>query len=232
MHYPGGELELFKDARHWKRYWSGQTKPFVTGRVLDAGCGIGANAEWLMNTAVTGYTFLEPDARLLSRVPAFATDPVLAKGERIIGTTTELSGRVFDTILYIDVIEHIEDAAAELRRAYGLLAPGGRIIIVVPAFQYLFSAFDTAVGHHRRYTKRLLKENLPEGMEVARSRYLDSLGLLLSLGNKWFLKQGQPTAVQIAFWDRRVVPISRVLDPIMLHSFGRSLFCVARKPAS
>lgn len=231
MRYPGNELELFKGARRWKRYWSGQVRPYVRGHVLDVGCGIGANAEWLVNDSVTSYTFLEPDAELLVQVPGFEGQEILAGAERIHGTTADVRGGAYDTILYIDVIEHIAEAEAELQRARNLLAPGGHLIILVPAFQYLFSGFDAAVGHHRRYDKRMLKQHLPDELDVVRLCYLDSLGMLLSLGNKWFLKQGMPTVGQVAFWDRWVVPASRVADHIVLHGFGRSLVGVARKPA-
>ncbi len=230
MRYPGGELELFKDAHRWKRYWSGQAAPFVRGHVLDAGCGIGANAEWLMNPQVTGYTFLEPDAGLLQRVPAFSGHAVLGQAERIHGTTAALSGRRFDTILYIDVIEHIADAEAELRRAAGLLAPGGHLVILVPAFQFLYSPFDAALGHHRRYTKRLLRAQVPDALRLVRLRYLDAAGLLLSLGNRLLLREAMPTERQVRFWDRCVVPASRIIDPLTLHGAGRSLLGVARLP--
>ena len=127
------------------------------------------------------------------------------------------------------MIEHIEDSKAELQRARDLLAPGGHLLILVPAFQVLYSEFDKAIGHHRRYDKRLLKQELPSGMDLVTLRYLDSMGMLLSLGNKWFLKQGEPSVRQIHFWDRSVVPVSRVTDKIFLHSFGRSLLAIAHK---
>jgi SAM-dependent methyltransferase len=231
MRYPGGELELFKHARAWKRYWSGQAARWVEGRVLDAGCGIGASAEWIVNMRVTDYCFLEPDAALLRQVPDFAEHSVLARAERITGTTTDLPGRAFDTILYIDVLEHIADARAELRRASGLLAPGGRLIVLVPALPCLYSPFDAAIGHHRRYTKALLRAELPHDLRVERLRYLDSAGALLSLGNRLLLGAAQPTQGQVSFWDRRIVPLSRMLDALIGFSIGRSLLCVARKPA-
>jgi hypothetical protein len=59
------------------------------------------------------------------------------------------------------VIEHIEDSTAELRRAVDLLAPGGHLLILVPAFNYLYSPFDKAIGHFRRYDKKILKAELP-----------------------------------------------------------------------
>lgn len=231
MRYPGGELELFKHARGWKRYWSGQAAPWVEGRVLDAGCGIGASAEWVAGPRVTGYCFLEPDATLLGQVPAFAEHPVLARAERIAGTTADLHGRAFDTILYIDVIEHIADARAELHRAGGLLAPGGKLIVLVPALPCLYSPFDAAIGHHRRYTEAMLRAELPNDLRVERLRYLDSAGALLSLGNRLLLRAAHPTPSQVRFWDRRIVPLSRVLDALIGFSIGRSLLCVARKPA-
>lgn len=230
MEYAGGELELFAEARNWKRYWSSSLRPFVRGRVLDVGCGIGANADFLWNEHVTQYTFLEPDGRLLAQVPEHAWASDALSTERVQGTTSDLSGKQFDTILYIDVIEHIEDSKAELQRAHDLLAPGGHLLILVPAFQFLYSGFDKAIGHHRRYDKRLLEQELPAGMELVKLSYRDSMGMLLSLGNKWFLKQGQPSARQIRFWDRNVVPVSRVTDKIFMHSFGRSLLAVVRKP--
>lgn len=230
MIYPGTELDLFQHARNWKRYFSGALRPFLRGQLLDAGCGIGANAEHLVNELVTAYTFLEPDKALLDRVPSFGSNPILAAAERINGTTADLVGRRFDTILYLDVIEHIEDSEAELQRAFNLLHPGGHLLIVVPAFNFLYSEFDRAIGHFRRYDKAILRSELPPALEVITLRYLDSAGLLLSLGNKWLLRQGAPTLRQVRFWDRIVVPCSRVTDPLVLHRFGRSLVCVARRP--
>nr|MBP7409616.1 hypothetical protein [Flavobacteriales bacterium] len=133
-------------------------------------------------------------------------------------------------ILYADVIEHIEDSKAELQRAQEMLAPGGHLLILVPAFQFLYSEFDKAIGHHRRYDKQLMQQELPSGMEILTLRYLDSMGLLLSLGNKWFLKQREPSTGQIRFWDRNVVPVSRITDTVFMHAFGRSLLCVSLKP--
>jgi len=230
MKYVGAELELFQRARNWKRYFASHLEPFVRGRVLDVGCGMGANAEYLLNERVTSYTFLEPDPGLLSMVAAHVRSTVLVNAERILGTTEDLPGRRFDTILYIDVIEHIEAPQAELLRAYDLLEPGGHLLILVPAFNVLFSPFDKAVGHHRRYDKSMVRAELPVGLELVRTVYLDSLGFFLSLGNKALLRKDLPSAKQIRTWDRMVVPCSRIADNLVMHTFGRSLVCIAHKP--
>ncbi len=230
MNYVGSELVLFQHARNWKRYFADHLRPFVHGRVLDVGCGMGVNAEYLLNERVSSYTFLEPDPSLLAMVDENVRSTVLVYAERINGTTAHLPGRRFDSILYIDVIEHIEDGAAELQQAYDLLESGGHLLIVVPAFDFLFSPFDRALGHHRRYDKAMLRSQLPAGLEPIITEYLDSLGFFLSFGNKALLRKELPSASQIRLWDCLVVPSSRVFDSLVMHAFGRSLVCVAYKP--
>lgn len=228
--YIGEELDLFQHAVNWKGYYGRRFKPYIRGRVLDAGCGMGVNAEHLWNDKVASWTFLEPDPRLLDRVPEHVQRPELRSARRVNGTTSSLTGEQFDTILYLDVIEHIEDSTAELRRAYDLLAPGGHLLILVPAFNYLYSPFDKAIGHFRRYDKSILKAELPPELERIDTRYLDSLAFFLSLVNKWFLKQSTPKLSQVLFWDRWIVPLSRIADPIFFHAFGKSLIAICRKP--
>jgi SAM-dependent methyltransferase len=232
MKYVGEELDLFRHAGNWKRYYARQMQPYIRGRVLDVGAGLCVNAEYLVTPATTSYVMLEPDGELLAQAVPPPPHPVLQAARRIAGSTLDLAGEQFDTILYLDVIEHIEDSAAELRRARDLLAPGGHLIILVPAFNFLFSEFDKAVGHYRRYDKPMLRSELPAELEVVKLRYLDSPGMCLSVANRLFLEQRKPTLEQIRFWDRRIIPLARVLDPLVMHLFGRSLLGVARKPGS
>ncbi len=230
MKYVGEELELFEHARNWKTYFARMIKPFVKGRVLDVGCGMGVNSTYLYGPEVASYTFLEPDPRLLERIPDKVGAPALSNAERKVGTTEDMKGRRFDTILYLDVIEHIENSREELQRAFDLLGPGGHLIILVPAYNYLFSEFDRAIGHFRRYNKRSLRREIPPGAEHRFLKYLDSVGLMASLGNKWFLKQAIPDEAQIRLWDRSMIPASTILDRLLFHSMGRSLLGVFQKP--
>jgi 2-polyprenyl-3-methyl-5-hydroxy-6-metoxy-1,4-benzoquinol methylase len=229
MNYVGTELELFQHAVNWKRYWSAQVAPYVQGTVLDVGCGLGVNAAYVANDSVTGYTFLEPDGALLQQVSAHIPLPPTITQRMIEGTTEKLKGERYDTLLYIDVLEHIEDATAELLRANELLVTGGHLIIVVPAYPFLYSPFDRAIGHYRRYTERMLDEQMPPSLQKIRVRYLDSAGFALSLGNKLLLHRTSPTMAQISFWDRRIVPLSRITDKVVSHAFGRSMVAVYRK---
>lgn len=229
MNYVGSELELFRHAVRWKKYWSSQILQYVNGRILDVGCGIGASADHLWSERASSYTFLEPDEQLLAQVPKNVGESVMSYSELIAGTTADLHGRAFDSILYIDVLEHLSDPKEELQRALELLAPKGHLIILVPAFQFLYSPFDKAIGHYRRYDRPSLHAHLPSGATIVKERYLDSVGMLLSLGNKLLLRRAAPTTAQIQFWDSRIVPLSRFFDPLIGHAFGRSLVVVLRK---
>jgi SAM-dependent methyltransferase len=143
-----------------------------------------------------------------------------------VGTIRGLEEASFDTILYVDVLEHIEDDRGELERAAARLRPGGRLVVLAPAHQWLFSPFDSAIGHFRRYTKRSLRELAPPGLELTRLRYLDSVGLLASGANRFLLKSSSPNLGQIRFWDRVLVRASRMVDPLLAYSVGKSVLSV------
>ena len=239
MKYAGTELEVFAYARNWKRYWAGRVRPFVGGDVLEVGAGAGANTGLLWNERVSSVTCLEPDAELAGKVDSGAradarkwkVDSGEGRAPRvIIGTTADLREvEAWDTVVYVDVLEHIADDRGELARAERLLRPGGYLAVVSPAYPYLFTEFDRAIGHYRRYTRRSLAAVAPEGMIRVRLHHLDSVGVLLSLGNRLLLRQAEPTRAQIVAWDRYVVPVSRCVDWLTAYRVGRSVLGVWRK---
>ena len=226
--YVGNELELFAEAVHWKRYFRSAIADRLVGDVLEVGAGIGETARHLLDGRQRSWLCLEPDERLGTRLRAWAQAGDVAPLPTVqIGTTADLDPRSrFDTILYIDVLEHIEDDRAEMARAAELLAPRGTLIVLSPAFQQLFSDFDRSVGHFRRYTRASLAEVMPPSLRKVRLRYLDSVGFLASLSNRALLRQALPTRRQIALWDRLMIPASRVLDPLLARGFGRSVLAV------
>jgi SAM-dependent methyltransferase len=230
--YVGSELELFAAAHNWKTYWSRYLIPFVKGDVLEVGAGIGSNTTYLYRAENRRWACLEPDQLLANQLyAALASMGGPPTYEIICGTIQTLDHvQKFDTIIYIDVLEHIENDREELKGAAAHLREGGRIIVLAPAHQWLFTPFDAAVGHFRRYDRPMLRNLSPVGLHLERLIYLDSLGLLLSLGNRILLKQAKPTKAQIHFWDRWVVPASRVLDPCLLNSIGKSIVGVWRRP--
>jgi SAM-dependent methyltransferase len=229
--YVGGELTLFEQAVRWKSYFRRRLSRWVRGRVLEVGAGLGGTTRVLCDGRQESWTALEPDGELLAQLRLREErEPYPVPVEAVRGSTTDLAGRSFDCVLYIDVLEHIEDDAGELRRAAGLLAPGGHLVVLSPAHQCLYTPFDKAIGHYRRYTRAGLRALTPPRLRLDRLFYLDSVGLLASLANRLLLKQSMPTSGQIRTWDRVFVPVSRRLDPLLAYRAGKTVVGVWRRP--
>jgi SAM-dependent methyltransferase len=207
---------------------SAAVKPFLGRAVLEVGAGKGNTTRALCRGGFDRWVCLEPDAGLADHLLSAAGAGALPDCCRIrVGTLSDLSEHdQFDTILYMDVLEHIEDDRAELERAARHLEPGGHLIVLAPAHQWLFTPFDESIGHIRRYTKRTLRGAAPEELSLVRLLYMDSVGMLASFGNRLLLKSAMPSAQQIAVWDRLIVPLSRLVDPILLHTLGKSVLGV------
>lgn len=224
-HYPGQELDIFAHATNWKSYWSAEIQPYLVGDVLEVGAGLGANTAFLKSDRVASWTCIEPDASLAERMrTTFATRNAVADCLIHTGTVATLdAGELFTAILYIDVLEHILDDRGELARASRLLRSGGVIVVLSPAHQWLYTPFDRAIGHVRRYTKATLAACSPRDCSAVRLSYLDCAGMVASLGNRLLLRQAAPELNQILFWDRFLVPLSRRIDPWTLHTVGKSI---------
>jgi SAM-dependent methyltransferase len=234
MKYPGTELQLFAAAVNWKRYSLGPLRRFLTGDVLEVGAGPGNNTPFLISDAARSWLCLEPDADLAREIAGqVAAGRLPPKVSVRVGTTQDLPERsAHDAILYVDVLEHIADHRAELERAVRLLRPNGHLIVLAPAHQWLYSPFDEAIGHFRRYSRRELAALAPAELKLQQAYCLDSVGLLLSLGNRFVSRQARPQQSQILFWDRWVVPASKLLDPLLGHALGKTVVACWRKGPS
>ena len=229
--YEGDELPTFAEAIRWKRYFRSKLRPWLTGDVLEVGAGQGGTTQLLYDGSQSSWTCLEPDAALAEQISAIESWPSSAGAPRVVvGTVSDAASELqrFDTIIYIDVLEHIEHDAEELEEAAKLLKPDGTLIVLSPAWPFLFSDFDRAVGHFRRYTRKSLTSVTPASVKLERLFFLDSLGTVLSLGNRLLLSRSQPKRSQVQFWDRFVIPISRCLDACIGYSFGRSIIAIWR----
>ncbi len=229
--YIGDELTIFKDAVNWKKYWYNSISKYISGDVLEVGAGIGINTNLILQNHpdVRSIVSIEPDKSLADQILSNLTvdnSKVTVLNQYLHDLPTD---KRFDTIIYIDVIEHIEDDSGELNKAKLYLKEGGLLIILVPAYNFLFSPFDEAIGHYRRYNKKMLVNAIPDELSKLKLFYLDSLGVCASLVNKFVLKQSYPTKKQILKYDRMIVPISKILDRLVFNSLGKSLVGIWKK---
>lgn len=229
--YPGRELELFAAAHNWKAYLARQVGPYLGRRVLEIGAGIGGTTRALAPGTDGEWWCVEPDARQAETLQRFiASGELPARCRVVAGTLRDVEPRGdFDSVLYIDVLEHLDDDAGEVAQAARRLTRGGYLVVVSPAHPWLFSAFDRAVGHHRRYVRGSLAVLAPEGLWPIRLRYLDSVGLLASAANRLLLRSDTPTRRQIALWDKGLVPLSTVVDRLVGYRLGKSVLAVWRR---
>jgi hypothetical protein len=137
-----------------------------------------------------------------------------------------------DSIIYVNVLEHIANDLKELRVISQTLAPRGRLFIFVPALRWLYGSFDREINHFRRYTRtELEKKCCAAGLKVVSSRYFDLIGVL-----PWWVKYRlleskklEPRAVKL--YDQRVVPIARKFESWVDPPLGKNLLLIAEKTA-
>jgi len=226
--YVGSELDLFSAVHNWKSYWSSRIKSFIVGDVLEVGAGIGSNTSYLDQKLSGRWVCLEPDSNLISLIHENLARVRHRKYEVVCGTLKKVDAERFDTIIYIDVLEHIENDVVELETASKLLRAGGRLLVLSPAHKFLFTPFDAAIGHYRRYNTSTLRSLTPLGLDLERIFYLDSVGMALSFANRLILKQSMPTKEQLRFWDQCVIPMSRVTDRFLFGSLGKTIVGIWR----
>ena len=145
-------------------------------RVLDAGCGSGRNMLELSSLGtVTGIELSETSVALARERDA---------GEIVSGSVLEMPfpDDSFDLAVSLDVIEHLEDDLAALRELRRAVAPGGTLLVTVPAYQWLWSGHDEINHHHRRYTRRSLQRVAERaGWTQVRTTYFNSLLLPVAI---------------------------------------------------
>lgn len=229
--YGGSELDLFAHARNWKAYIEWKLRPYLGREVLEVGAGIGGTTQLLCTGQQERWVCLEPDAELASVIRQRLDSDDLPEYCQIInGTLNDLDdSEKFDTIIYVDVLEHIENDSEEMSKAAGFLKARGVLAVLAPAHQALFSPFDEAIGHYRRYNKRMLASAGPPGLDLEKVIYLDCVGLVASTANRLLLRRSMPTLRQIKIWDRVFVPCSRVVDGLIGHTLGKSILGIWRK---
>jgi protein-L-isoaspartate O-methyltransferase len=232
--YVGTELALFARAVHWKRYVAELLAPHISGRVLEVGAGIGSNTGYLAGVSTfTSWQCLEPDCSQADVIrDRIATGELPAGCAVVSGTLADLPPDAkFDAILYLDVLEHIRDDRAEVAAAAAHLGRNGRLIVLAPAHNWLFTPFDERIGHYRRYSRRSLAALTVPALRIVSLRYVDSVGMVASLANRLLLSASMPTDRQIQVWDRCMVPISRFSDGLLMGSLGKSVIGVWERDA-
>tara|TARA_B100000035_G_C20921392_1_gene518663 strand:- start:105 stop:788 length:684 start_codon:yes stop_codon:yes gene_type:complete len=222
--YGGWELQYFDKASNFRNYQFDLVKRFIKGNVAEVGPGNGVFLKYYLPLADTIDLF-EPSENFLINLNKFKDTKV-----NIINSYFKENKNYYDTILYLDVLEHIKDDQSEVQAAYESLKKGGALIINVPAFQHLYSKFDKDIEHLRRYSKNTLN-SLTTKLSFSQTNlfYYDSIGYLLSFASKLITKDYLNNFdKKIKIWDS-LIPFSKLIDLLTLNKFGKSLIMICIK---
>ena len=223
--YPSEATEKFDNAKFHRKYCMSFVKKFIQGEVLEVGAGCGSFTRDYFNSDLN-ITLTETDQKNYEDLKRFfyKKNNVTISNNKIFDIDKK-----FDTILYLHVLEHIEEDRKELESAYEKLKKGGRLIIMVPKHQKLYSNFDKAIGHFRRYELDFFEKNLIN-LERKLLISLDSVGYILYFLNKIFFKNETfPSYLKIFIWDKIFTPFTILLDFFTNYKFGKCIVAVYKK---
>jgi len=234
---PSGLLTLlnFSKADQFNKWLHDTISPYYKGVVLEIGSGIGSISAFILRS---GYKTVLSDLRteycqrLRERFkdhPALiAVEQIDLSAENFEQTYAAWLGK-FDAVIALNVIEHIKNDQYAIRNCNRLLKKEGKLIMLVPAFSWLFNSLDKELGHFRRYTKKtvttlLLKENF----SIESNSYFNFAGM----SGWWFagtlFKKKLIPEKQLSLYNA-LVPAFRFLDKLTLNSAGLSVVTVAAK---
>ena len=220
------ELEFFDAAKNWRKYQFKNILKYINSSVLEIGPGTGHNVQYYKNRA-SQITLLETNKNLANSLKSkFDEDKKII----VLNSDIHIQEKTFDTIMYMDVLEHIKTDKKEIKKAINLLNPGGYLIIFVPAFQVLYSNFDRDIGHVRRYRKffffNLAKKYKIKLIEL---KYFDSIGFIFAIINRLVGTNNQNNVgLGVKIWNNFIF-LSKFFDSILKNMFGKSLLCILKK---
>jgi len=226
MEYPGQELEIFDKATFWRKYIHTLIKYYLKDNFLEIGAGIGSFTEnYCQNIKNIVLTDLDKKNITILQKKFSRDQNITIENKKI----NEIEGK-FNTITYLNVLEHIEKDTIEINSALDKLNSGGYLVIIVPAHQKLYSNFDKAVGHCRRYNINFFRLSKFENAKIEKLIFLDLFGYILYFFNKIFYKdEVYPSKFKIFLWDKIFSPITIILDFVTRYKLGKNILCIYKK---
>lgn len=223
-------LEVISKAQKFNQWMYDTIRPFCHGNVLEIGSGIGNISRFFIQD---GYSIT------LSDTDEFYLDQLKKKFNGINITSIDLVHenfateynhlfQNFDTLIFLNVLEHIGDDELAIGNCRQFLKPGGSLVILVPAYSFLFSKIDKELRHYRRYTaKKLSSLVLKKEFIVKKVFYFNALGILSWMYGKIF-RLGAIPSKNMKLFDQ-LVPAAKMIDKILLRKTGLSVILTAQK---
>jgi len=225
------DLEIMANTVNYRQWIYDNAREAMGRRIIELGAGIGNFTQMFTDreliVAIDNYA--PAVARMRER---FSSQPNVVPlqmdiaGPELVG----LSRYEADTIVCINVLEHILDDAAALSNMNAILQTGGKLFLLVPAFEFLLGTIDRVVGHHRRYGKKELAGKLGvAGFKIHDLYFMNMIAVFGWFLNNRILKRQEESLSQVLFFDKYIVPWLRVIERAVRPPFGLSLIAICEK---
>lgn len=233
--YIGKDLEAMDFAENYHRWILELFAPYLGKHFVEVGAGTGSFSKLLLEKKPESLCLIEPSdlyGQLVANIPVNGHrtridtyNSIFAEVRNKVAETSRP-----DSIIYINVLEHIEDDQTELAMIYETLTQGGKCILFVPALQALYGNFDRKLGHFRRYRKAELESKCEAaGFKIIESTYFDLAGVV-----PWFVKYRLMGSEHLGggaveLYDRLVVPIFKRIEALVNVPIGKNVLVIAQK---
>ncbi len=230
MSYQGlPTLEILTEAKNYNRWIAENFFPYIKAPLLEFGAGIGNMSELL--SSYTPLCLTDTDASMLAHlknkfshlndVSVNFLDITQPPPEHLVGS--------FQTVIGINVLEHVEDDERALFHLGTVLKPSGRLLLLVPAKKWAYTDLDRQLGHFRRYEKKELGEKLAKAsFQIEKLYYFNSIGLLSWIIRDKIQRSGGLRPYQISSFDS-IVPLLKRVESKVSMPVGISLIAIAQK---
>ena len=229
--YKGEDLEVLVDLPNYYDWIVDTFRMWIEGHTIEIGGGIGTFSKRIVEN-VERLDILEPSFHLADKFPQSLINNLKVSFffETLDQRLPKISKETYDTIVMVNVLEHIENdfsAVINLRR---ILKQRGHLLLFVPALEFLFSKIDAKHGHFRRYHLGSLTKMLEDvGFQILLKRYFDLAGVF-----PWWLinKVGKRTNFDprmMNIYDRYFIPVTRFIEKRISPPFGKNIIIVAEK---
>lgn len=230
LSYFGKDLEDMAFAKNYHKWILERFEPYLGDTVAEIGAGTGNFTNLLIKKGIKRIFAFEPSDNMYPLLKnRFQEKKEVVTINAFLYEKYKKLLEFFDSVLYVDVLEHIESDEEELRYVYKITKKNGFILIFVPALPSLYSEFDKKIGHFRRYSKKRLVEVVKKnGFSIESIQYFDIAGAIL-----WyivFVLLGKTTSkTNVSLFDKFIVPPMRFLENTIKPPTGKNLLLVGKK---
>ncbi len=226
--YEGKDLESMSFAKNYHNWIYENIEIELGNKIAECGSGVGNFTEFLLRNDYAKIDAYEPCAKM-------HLNNKFSKNPRVncINSNFELVSKnrdnKYDSVIFINVLEHIQKDFDAIMNAYRIIRPGGKLIIFVPALQFLYSNFDRSIGHYRRYQRSELTRLVENAnFKIMSCKYFDSVGII-----PWFIfmkvmRHGLSNRNTYAY-DTFVVPWLKFVEKLAPPPLGKNLLLTACK---